>query len=523
MRVLMSLQKKGASVMQTRRQHLAGLASVGGLVATAGCSSSPGGGEGHGSISVTYKPGTRVLSRSDGERMILGVTRNGSGVLLDGQNEVAKALKDGDVLFVKELLARKVLAVGPYEDGNIIALTEPAELTEIVDNAKISVSKPVRFDVGGVAAGDPLQRLAEFIMPRAEAQTIEQSRLEGAAVQGTKDARNTVLSGLKDAIFEDWKVTCTPTLAKGKMYLDLKMTRDIAGLRCVITGDGYLQNFDYSCDIGIEKSTYQKLQTGLKNLNGVMNFAWEASTETPGAHTGDYRFKLPAAIQIPLYKMLDGFPLFLEISSAFIIKPAFSGGEEFSRGAFRITYDGYQNFSAKEGNIDAAGEVTGGIQFAKGRNISTLAPLGMVVGFAVPRIELTFGFNKILTFGDLKAAASKVDAATDWLAKKVLSDDQYARLKSSPFGSLKISTAIDNAIKSDASAYLEFVTTVGMSNTGMSVLTPCTRHDIHLLAKVGVSAEVFGQKLGEAEKEVYKKDFTRVEPSEAHLCQFNGT
>jgi hypothetical protein len=432
MRVFMSLQKKGASVMQTRRQHLAGLASIGGLMATAGCSSSPDGGEGHGSLSVTYKTGTRVLSRGDGERLILGVTRNGAGLLLDGQNEVAKALKDGDVIFVKELLARKVVAVRPYEDGNIIALTEPAGLTDIVDNAKISVSKPVRFDVGGVAAGDPFQRLADLIMPRAEAQTIEQSRLAGAAEQGAKDARDNIIIALKDAIIEDWKVTCTPWRSKGKINLHLEMTRDIAGLRCVITGDGYLQNFDYSCDIDIEKSSYQKLQTGLKDLNGVMNFAWEASTETPGAHTGDYRFKLPAVIQIPLYKMLDGFPLFLEIDSAFIIKPAFSGGQEFSRGAFRITYDGYQHFSAKEGNIDSAGEVTGGIQFAKGRNISAVAPLGMVIGFAVPRIEMTFGFNKILTFGDMKAAASKVDAAADWLAKKVLSDDQYARLKSSP-------------------------------------------------------------------------------------------
>jgi hypothetical protein len=92
--------------MHTRRQHLAGLASIGGLMATAGCGSSASGGEGRGSISVTYKTGTRVLSRSDGERLILGVSRNGAGLLLDGRNEVAKALKDGDVIFVKELLAR---------------------------------------------------------------------------------------------------------------------------------------------------------------------------------------------------------------------------------------------------------------------------------------------------------------------------------------------------------------------------------------------------------------------------------
>jgi len=512
--------------MPTRRQTLIGLAAVGGLSGLNGCSAAAGGG-GKGSAALAYRNGVQVLERSAADDLILGTSLEGTGFLLNGQNAVARGLKAGDVLFVKELLARRIVAAAPYEDGNIVVLTDPAELTDVVENAKISASQPIRFGGGDMAEVEPpawMEGAAHWLVPSAEAQTIEQSRLNKAEAEGNKQARGAVLSGIKSAIVEDWTVTCTPTMSKGRIEIHLEMTRDIAGLRCVITGDGHLQDFDYECDIDIEKSTYQKLQSGFKNMNGVMNFKWEAATGTPGAHTGDYRFRLPAAIQIPLYKMLEGFPLFLEISSAFVIKPAFSGGQEVSRGAFRITYDGYQNFSVKTGNIDANGHVSGDIEFLEGQNISTLAPLGMVIGFAVPRIELTFGFNKILSFSDeMKEATAKVDAAVDWLARKMLTDDQYAHLKSSPYGSLKLGTALDNATKSDAAAYIEMVTTVGMSNTGMSVVTPCTRHDIHLWAKVGASAEAFGQKVAETTKDVYSKDFSRIDPPGTALCESVGT
>ena len=513
--------------MPTRRQALTGLAALGGASGLWACGAADNSTAGRGSATVSYRDGVRVVDRAAADTLILGTSREGTGFLLNGQDSVAQTLKAGDVLFIKELLARKIVAIRPYEDGNIVALTEPADLTDVVDNARISLRQPVRFDGGGVAEAAPSDwrgAIGHFIAPPADAETLEQSHLNKAEAAGSKDARNAVLGGIENAFIEDWQVTCKPTLSKGKIELHLEMTRDVAGLRCVITGDGYLQDFDYDCDIDIEKSTYQKLQSGFRNMNGVMNFKWEAATGTPGAHTGDFRFKLPAAIQIPLYKMLEGFPLFLEIGSAFIIKPAFSGGQEVSRGAFRITYNGYQTFRVKEGTIDADGHVAGDIEFLDGQNISALAPLGMVVGFAVPRLELTFGFNKILSFsGEMKSAASKVDAAVDWLAKQTLTDDQYARLKSSPYGSLKLSKAIENATKSDAAAYFEMVTTVGMSNTGMSAITPCTRHDIHLLAKVGASAEAFGQKVAEAEKEVFTKDFSRVDPPGTHLCESVGT
>jgi hypothetical protein len=67
------------------------------------------------------------------------------------------------------------------------------------------------------------------------------------------------------------------------------------------------------------------------------------------------------------------------------------------------------------------------------------------------------------------------------------------------------------------------VTSAGMSNSGMSAIAPCTRHDIHLWGTVGVSAQVMGMAVGQTSKNIYKKDFTRIDPPGNHLCESVGT
>jgi hypothetical protein len=273
----------------------------------------------------------------------------------------------------------------------------------------------------------------------------------------------------------------------------------------------------------VEHTKYQNIQMGIKNLNGAMNFKWEVATDKPGAHTGDDRIKLPAGIEIPLYEYLDGLPLYLEISSALILRPALSGGAEYSRGAFRVNFSGYQHFSGAKGNIDADGKVSGDIQFVEGQNISALAPLGMVVAFAAPRIELSFGITKIFPQDTLESAAEKVDQIADYLAKKALSPDVYDAFKASKFGTDPISKGVKAMTQSDATAFFEMVTSSGMSFTGASAIVPCTRHDIHLWGKVGVSAQLMGMDMGATTKDIYKKDFTRIDPPGTKLCESVGT
>jgi hypothetical protein len=57
-----------------------------------------------------------------------------------------------------------------------------------------------------------------------------------------------------------------------------------------------------------------------------------------------------------------------------------------------------------------------------------------------------------------------------------------------------------------------------MCHTGTAVTVPCTRTDLHMAVKVGASAKAFGQAVGDAYREIFRKDITRVRPSENALC-----
>ncbi len=475
------------------------------------------GGTGH--ASVTYRSGTRTMTAQEGMALITGVSSNEAAFLIDGAQPAAKTLAAGDVWFVKEMFARKILAVEAQPDGNILLLTEPAELVDIISDGEIIINQPVNFTSGPGSQAQLLDVFGNVIAPPAYAQGREQAHLEKAEQEGVSEARGKMVSMLTDALIDGWKVTTKPSISKGKLNIDIKLTREVAGLRAVVTVNGHLEGFEFESAIGVQQSRMERIEAGLKKINGVLNVTWEVATDTPGPKTGDHKIKLPASVQIPLSALVDGLPLYLEVSSAIIIQPAMSGGKEYTKGAFRVTYDGVQHFSAKKGVIDSDGHVKGDIEFKGGQNISALAPLGMVVALAAPRVELSFGFNKMLKFSDMKNAAKYVDFIASQAAKRLLSPKAYEAWQNSPFSSIKLGEAIENSMKSDAAAWFQIVTTSSMAHSGFSAITPCERHELSVAARVGANAEAFGQSVLESEKEIFKKNVVPIDPPTAKLCQ----
>jgi len=174
--------------------------------------------------------------------------------------------------------------------------------------------------------------------------------------------------------------------------------------------------------------------------------------------------------------------------------------------------------------VNPSGNATADIETLKTQNISATAPMGMVVAFAAPRIELVLGLgdSDFVPAAVTKGLVGAASAATDWLASKTLSEDQYARYKASPVGGINLAATVNDMLKSEADAYFEIVTSIGMSTTGVSVMTPCTRHDIHLIGKVGAEANISAQDMGHPEAEVFKKDLTKVDPPGTKLCESVG-
>jgi hypothetical protein len=479
---------------------------------------------GSGFAKVSYQPAVHTVDLQETVRTLQGISSDGASLLFDSSNPQVANLKAGDVLLMKGLAARKIMAA-ETQGSQVILITRQASLPEVIKDGTVHLDAPIRF--GTLQSQTPAppaylpEALRDLLPGTVYAQGPDSALFNQAQAKGRADAFKNLASGAVHSVVDGWDTKFSVTPAGGKVNIDIQLTKDVGGFRGKITGQGYLADFGFDSDIAVQQSTTERLEAGFKKINGLMNFTWEVAVDTPGGLTEKSRIKLPAAIEIPLYQYLDGLPLFLEISSAMIINPALTGGKEYSKGAFRITYDGYQHFSAKKGNIDSSGKVTGDIQILEEQNLSALAPLGMVVAFAAPRIELSFGVKKIFPMTDMQEAASKVDALADQLAKRVFSEEQYGQFKNA-LGDFSLSKAVSMSLGSEAAAYFEFVSSSGMSYSGSSVIVPCSHTDIHLTGKVGASAQAFGQSVGAVDKEIFRKDFSRNNPPGIKLCEGIG-
>ena len=152
-------------------------------------------------------------------------------------------------------------------------------------------------------------------------------------------------------------------------------------------------------------------------------------------------------------------------------------------------------------------------------DLSPSAPLGMVVAFAAPRVELTLGLNKIYDASDIKKAADIVDKIADVVAKHLLSPQQYANYQQN---GLHLGDVFKNALSTDGAAYFQMIGTSASSYSGMSSISPCSRYDLSLVGQVGASAEVWGKSIGTVSKEVFRKGMTRVDPPGMKLCENIG-
>src|SRR6476661_3780457 len=115
-----------------------------------GAAKSSDGARATGSITgLKYAPGVVTLERRDGLAALKEISTSGDLLLFSGSNSTIAALKPGSVLLIKGLLAKKVLAV-EEDEGDIAVLTEPAGITDVVQDGHLTYEYPVRFASGGV-------------------------------------------------------------------------------------------------------------------------------------------------------------------------------------------------------------------------------------------------------------------------------------------------------------------------------------------------------------------------------------
>ena len=88
---------------------------------------------GSGYAHVKFRPSVRMMEAEDGKRALIGVSSNDAGLLFDASNATARSLRAGDVLVIKGLLARNVLAAEATPDC-IVVITQQASLVDVVQD-----------------------------------------------------------------------------------------------------------------------------------------------------------------------------------------------------------------------------------------------------------------------------------------------------------------------------------------------------------------------------------------------------
>jgi hypothetical protein len=219
---------------------------------------------GSGSATVTWKPDVHVIEQDKGYAALISVSTDGSTLVFDRSIANIPEMKAGDVFVVKGLLARKVVAA--MTNGNELAvLTIPAALLDLVSDAKIHVESPIRFGRPRSAQATPTshgpwQTLGDAVIPPLFAQSPTDVRRHAAEAKGRSDAFGNVVSSPFKAVLNGWETTFSATPAEGRLQLAMQLKKELANATAVIEGTGYLSDFDFSSDIGVERSQVEQVQ-----------------------------------------------------------------------------------------------------------------------------------------------------------------------------------------------------------------------------------------------------------------------
>ena len=413
-------------------------------------------------------------------KSIRSISSDNTTFVFDPSDDAAAKLHEGSILFVPGVAMRKV-DVATRQENNWVVVTEDAPLLEALKDANIKWSAPVNFAAAARAELAP------------ETPPTGLDRVLGG-LHGTvyADGGGLSLSGEDDG----WAYTVKASPLPDKLNLDLDVSRKYNGLVVKVTGSGYVQNFETAATIMIQDSQLKYFDYQNKNLNGQVNFGWEAAKDEAGVEANEQRIKLPSSFSIPL--PIGGLPFSLEVSEALLLHPAFTGGKEVARGRFNVAYNGVQGFSINQGNVNQEGQGNAEGSIVDNFSLSPIAPVGFVAAVAMPRIELKLGTDTVFQVVKKFAPPGLADAALNLLKK-------------TPFGS-KIQQAVSDKLKTTGAAYAQVIITTSTIAAGAGSLIPCQKARLITTIQVGANATILGKDKGKVSKDIFHQEKIIVIP-----------
>lgn len=452
---------------------------------------------------VTYGDSTVLVDQAVVRQTLRSVSTNGNTFVFDPSPEIAR-LQPGSVLLVKGITMRKVLAVMPFE-GKIAMLTTPAAITDAIKDGHIHFDHNVHFGSQSASRSAPASAMYASVLPDPAAMLAAGTRLASLLEpsRSALDAAFAPVAGGTCGSLKGWDFCVSGSAGGTQLQMHLGVKKVLAGYKAELTGDGHLDDFNMASDINIYGHDLKEFAWSTKNLNGVMNFSWDAAKNSPGPWTDEDRIPLPTSFELPF--LLGDLPLTLSVTEALLVHPGFTGNGEMSQAHFRIQYSGAQSFTFHGGNLDDHGNVSGETEILETKGMSALGPHAFLAALAGPRIELRFEAASVLKEITQFLPSALAERAATAFAQSAVGQ----RMLNSPLAqaiqqALSIAKqSVDLALKSDAAAHLDFILSASLVESSLMSLVPCKQALGVLSVKVGANAQVFGQAIANVEKEVF--------------------
>ena len=430
---------------------------------------------------VTYTTNTTRIDADTVRRALKSVSSDGDVFVFDDSDPHVSNIAEGQTLLLENFAVRKVLAVAK-KDSQVIVGTDQAGLEDLFQKANIHWNAPIHF--GALAAANRIGGPDELRTPWALWLAPEQVY----AGSGTQLSYSGKIDG--------WNVNFNTTPSSNRLDMNFHVDKNLDELIVNLTTKGYLKDFFSSTDMHVQDGSVDNFGFTNTSLNGEMNVDWKAirgDGQTAGMDKPN--IKLPPLAKIPM--PVAGIPFVMTINANLILKPGFGGKKEAAEGSFKITYDGEEGIKVANGQATGSGTATGDGNIGGVTSVS-LAPHGLLIGMAAPKITLSLGTDSAMDMLSSALPSSLADTLSDFLSKS--SAGKYIKKKA------------DTSFKTNASASVQSIGIFTLVTAGSLGMFPCKVSKLSVILRAGADAYILGKKVGDKEVDLAKKDFAIREP-----------
>lgn len=415
---------------------------------------------------ATYTRNTVRLDLPTVQKALRSVSPDARIFIFDDSDPRLDTLTQGKVLFMEHLGARRIVAT-QKQGSEIDLLTEPAALTDFIQDGHIEFKAPINFR-------------------RMRAQNLSQPRSRGllADLKGwfahpevvhADEGENKTSIGLHTkGEVNDWQFEVEGEPEGDGFSLSLTAIKKLHGFGASVKAKGDVSHIATAFNAVIHGGKMDEFAYNTP-LEGKLHVSWAALTEGENTGIGEARLKLPpfAKDVFDIY----GVPLLFRIDEGVIFKPGFGGKKDAASGGFDLTYNGTGGLEIHGGKSTPKGTMDAQPSPEK-TTAESLAAHGVVLAVDAPKISISFGTDSVIEAIKEAMPAKLVDKAAEFLEK-------------GPFGlGGLVKKAQEDFFKLEGAAYVQLVTEFDYAGSGPLSIVPCSMTHLNFYAQAGADAQI---------------------------------